>query len=237
MKRISRGSRLAIIPSIEISRTGLQPVEVPTKIGLNVRQGGLHYFTFLKSRVIKYKAMTFLAMLMILLCSCNPQNNAQLTTPTSTSTESFLNFPSITAKTDTNCRLGPSTHYNVVGWLVVGNISKVHGRLQSGGWWYIENVSNNEPKFCWVWAETTIVTGDTDMLPFITPLALQESIPGQETNPNQGTNPMSSNLPPLVMITPGWKSGANNCGGCIQSLLQPLNIIKSNFPIDQNSNQ
>jgi len=78
-------------------------------------------------------------------------------------------YPSITALLDTNCRKGPDKVYEVVGGLRVGETSRVHGQLKDGGWWYIENITNPEPKYCWVWAETTVVTGDTDALPFVVP--------------------------------------------------------------------
>jgi hypothetical protein len=78
-------------------------------------------------------------------------------------------YPTITALLDTNCRKGPGKVYEIVGGLHVGETSKVHGKLRDGGWWYIENITNPEPKYCWVWAETTVVTGDTDALPDVVP--------------------------------------------------------------------
>lgn len=76
-------------------------------------------------------------------------------------------YPTITAILDTNCRTGPDKVFELVGGLRVGEVSEVHGRLRGGGWWYIKNLTRDDPKYCWVWAETTTVTGDIDMVPYI----------------------------------------------------------------------
>ena len=77
-------------------------------------------------------------------------------------------IPIITASVETNCREGPSPDYSVVGYILVGQESTVHGKNSSSNWWYIKNPKNPN-QFCWVWGETTVVTGDTSILPVITP--------------------------------------------------------------------
>lgn len=91
-----------------------------------------------------------------------PANQPTLWIPPSGSS-----YPSITASLNTNCRSGPDKFFDVVGALRVGDTSEVHGKLNGGGWWYIKNVTNPDPKYCWVWAETTVVTGDTSNLPVV----------------------------------------------------------------------
>lgn len=84
--------------------------------------------------------------------------------PTATSTA-----PTITASQNTNCRLGPSIVYDPpVGSLKVGEKARVAGRTTNNSWWYIENPAR-PGQYCWVWGETTTVTGDTAALPFVTP--------------------------------------------------------------------
>ena len=78
------------------------------------------------------------------------------------------NLPTITATINTNCRSGTSTEYPRVGSLLVGQVSTVHGRNSSSTWWYIANPSK-PASFCWVWTETTVVTGNTSTLPVVTP--------------------------------------------------------------------
>ncbi|MBA4419678.1 MAG: hypothetical protein C0391_00860 [Anaerolinea sp.] len=131
--------------------------------------------------------------------TATPETIAVVTTPTVEPTlwipPSGSTYPTITATMDTNCRLGPDKVYEVVGALRVSDISKVHGKLLQGGWWYIENVSNDEPQYCWVWAETTKVTGDTTLLPFITP-----PLPPAQSNP-QLTLTITA-APPASVVCP-----------------------------------
>lgn len=87
------------------------------------------------------------------------------TVPTATFTP---NIPTIIASIDTNCRTGPSKLYPAVGYLLAGKQSTVHGRNDSNTWWYIAN-PGKPGQFCWVWAETTTVSGNTANLPVITP--------------------------------------------------------------------
>jgi len=74
----------------------------------------------------------------------------------------------IRANVDTNCRLGPSTLYDIVGYLLADRQSEVQGRNDSQTWWYIENPGKSGA-FCWVWGQTTNVQGDVSLLPVINP--------------------------------------------------------------------
>ncbi len=74
----------------------------------------------------------------------------------------------IRADVNTNCRLGPHPVYGVIGYLTTDQTSTVVGQLEGGGWWYIENTTAGREN-CWVWGDTTVVTGDTTGLPYITP--------------------------------------------------------------------
>ena len=81
--------------------------------------------------------------------------------------------PTISASINTNCREGPSQDYEVLGYLLAGQTSEVQGRDNSNNWWYIKNPEKPNSS-CWVWTETTNVTGDTSDLPVITPVPLPE---------------------------------------------------------------
>jgi len=78
----------------------------------------------------------------------------------------------ISASINTNCRSGPGPQYRLVGYLFVGQQSEVLARNRSGGWWYIRNPAHPE-RFCWVWAQTTQVSGDTAAIPVYSSLAAQ----------------------------------------------------------------
>lgn len=86
-------------------------------------------------------------------------------TPIFTATSSN---PMITASMPTNCRTGTGTNYPRVGSLVVGQVAEVIGRNSSSTWWYIANPSN-PGGFCWIWGETTSVTGNASALQVMTP--------------------------------------------------------------------
>ena len=76
--------------------------------------------------------------------------------------------PTIRADVDTNCRLGPSKLYQVIGYVLVGQESSVHGRNSEGTWWYIATPLK-PGSYCWAWSGSTRVEGDTSALPVITP--------------------------------------------------------------------
>lgn len=92
-------------------------------------------------------------------------------TPSPTATLSFTytsTFPMITANIDTNCREGPGPNYRATGYLMVGQVSTVHGKNSSSSWWYIEN-PKVPGRFCYVWGGSTTVSGDTSSIPVLTP--------------------------------------------------------------------
>jgi len=79
-------------------------------------------------------------------------------------------YPIISAQVATNCRKGPGTNFEKVGILLEGEESEVHGRNATNSWWYIRNPTDPQG-FCWVWGETTTVTGDIASIPIATPPA------------------------------------------------------------------
>lgn len=111
--------------------------------------------------------------------------------PTNTQAPPPPSGPTISASEDTNCREGPAPEYPRLGYLLKDETSQVVGRHSQNTWWYIKNPRNANQN-CWVWGETTRVTGDTSSLPVITP------------------------PPPPVGVNPSFRaffSGLNNCGG------------------------
>jgi hypothetical protein len=76
----------------------------------------------------------------------------------------------ITSTEDTNCRKGPGVIYEIVGKLLVGQTTEVVARYQNGKFWLIKNPADST-QTCWVWDETTRVTGNTASLPEATPPA------------------------------------------------------------------
>lgn len=72
--------------------------------------------------------------------------------------------PNISASIDTNCRKGPGQIYEAVSYLLVGKTSEVVNQYQNGTWWVIKD-PNNPSQRCWVWGQTTLVTGNWKQLP------------------------------------------------------------------------
>lgn len=79
----------------------------------------------------------------------------------------------ISASVNTNCREGPGQDYEIEGYLLKNQSSTVVGKDKSGNWWVIEN-PDKPGEECWVWAETTTVTGDTSAIAEIEPPPLPD---------------------------------------------------------------
>jgi uncharacterized protein YgiM (DUF1202 family) len=75
--------------------------------------------------------------------------------------------PMVSVSVNTNCRAGPSTAYDNLGALTVGQSAEVVGKYTPANWWIIQNPSGSGT--CWIWGQYASVTGDTSSLPEMTP--------------------------------------------------------------------
>ncbi len=66
-------------------------------------------------------------------------------TPTPTSC-----VPFVIAQQDANCRTGPGSAYDVVGYLLTGEMALIDGRLIDSSWWRVGNP--DAAGTCWVWS-------------------------------------------------------------------------------------
>jgi hypothetical protein len=82
----------------------------------------------------------------------------------------------ITSTENTNCRKGPGVMYEITGKLLVGQTSEVIARYQNGKFWLIKNPAD-PTQVCWVWDETTQVSGNVASLPEATPPATPNVTP------------------------------------------------------------
>lgn len=112
--------------------------------------------------------------------------------------------PTITANVATNCRMGNTTDYPIVGALQPGQTSAVVGRDAAVQWWYIKN-PDNPTTDCWVWGQTTTVSGDTSGLPVVDPPPL----PTPEETPIASFN---ANF-----------AGVHDCGGQLTAIFSVKN--------------
>ena len=74
----------------------------------------------------------------------------------------------LTANVETRCRQGPSTAFQVVSFILVGQQAEIIGRNPEATWWLIRDPQG---KFgnCWVWGETTQPLGDPSGVPVVQP--------------------------------------------------------------------
>lgn len=63
---------------------------------------------------------------------------------------------------DSNCRLGPSTFYNIVDQIEAGKVMPVIGRSEDSAWWQIVNDTGRE---CWIFNENATPNQDFSSLP------------------------------------------------------------------------
>ncbi len=83
-------------------------------------------------------------------------------TPGPTSTPGFTSTPTVpevTVSTNTNCRTGPGTQYDLIGGLNVGQTAVVVGKNTSTNYWIINNPGKSGT--CWLWGEYATVSGNT----------------------------------------------------------------------------
>jgi hypothetical protein len=69
---------------------------------------------------------------------------------------------------NTNCRAGNATVYDLVFVMMVGQTAEVVGRDAYGQYWVIRDPSRPADT-CWLWGRYATVTGDSSVLPIVTP--------------------------------------------------------------------
>lgn len=67
--------------------------------------------------------------------------------------------PSVTAIQNANCRFGPATVYDIVGYLLSGETADIAGRNETSTYWWIENPDN--VGYCWIWDNLVETECDT----------------------------------------------------------------------------
>jgi hypothetical protein len=100
------------------------------------------------------------------------------------------------ASLNTNCRSGPGLVYPIVGYLVVGEPAEVVGRYPGDAWWVIQHPTRPD-RTCWVWSQTTMVTGDIAGLPLVQapPTPIPTKIPTRTPTPSFRALPTDTETP------------------------------------------
>ncbi len=82
-------------------------------------------------------------------------------------TTATLGPPFATGNENCNCRFGPSSDYDVVGYLLEAQSAPIDGRNAEWTWWWIKRQDGYG--HCWVWDGLVSVSGDTSVVPIINP--------------------------------------------------------------------
>lgn len=80
--------------------------------------------------------------------------------PESTPTPSV---PTVSVSVNTNCRTGPSTQYDLLGGLNVGQTAEVVGKNSAVANYWVVRLSGGT--VCWLWGQHATVSGNTANLP------------------------------------------------------------------------
>jgi hypothetical protein len=75
--------------------------------------------------------------------------------------------PMATANQNANCREGPSTEYEVSGYLMLGEQALIEGQL-AGGYWYVITPPGSTQS-CWIAGSVVNVTGDLGTVNVVSP--------------------------------------------------------------------
>jgi hypothetical protein len=136
-------------------------------------------------------------------------------TPTNTSSPSLACSPQLTGLKDANCRVGPSTLYDVYGTLFQGQTVDILAVNEEGTWFMVEHPQSFRNP-CWVWNGPAVQEqGDLSCTQVLAvDLPSPEKKPpsnGGQSSPSDGQSPPSggsppsgsgSGNPPVLIITP-----------------------------------
>jgi hypothetical protein len=93
-------------------------------------------------------------------------SSTQIILTSTTAPTSTPSHPMISSTVNTNCREGPSSDWEILSGLMVGQTSQVLGRLYTNKWYLIVD-PDDATNSCWVWSKTTVIAGDLNQIPII----------------------------------------------------------------------
>lgn len=135
-------------------------------------------------------------------------------TPTVTLTPT-PSVPQVSVSTNTNCRTGPGTQYDLIGALVVGQTAEVIGKYSPSNYWIIKNPNGSGN--CWLWGQYATVTGNTANLPeYPVPATPTPSLPAPVKNLNASISCVLQAAPVFINIVTvelTWSDQSSNEDG------------------------
>jgi len=139
-------------------------------------------------------ALTVTAQALLLQPSAFTSTPEFTSTPGPSSTPEFTptpTVPQVTVSTNTNCRTGPGTQYDLIGGLLVGETAIVVGKNTSTGYWIINNPGKSGT--CWLWGQYATVSGNTAGL-------TEYAVPPTPTPTSTSTPTATPTLAPPVSV-------------------------------------
>lgn len=94
-----------------------------------------------------------------------PDTATPTPSPTGTATQTPTAVPAakVYMDGDTNCRSGPSSHYDWLGYILKGESAFILGRAEGEDYWLIENLDAEGT--CWVWGGYATLQGYYNQVP------------------------------------------------------------------------
>ncbi|WKZ37925.1 MAG: hypothetical protein QY332_08280 [Anaerolineales bacterium] len=137
--------------------------------------------------------------------------------PDSTPTPSV---PTVNVSVNTNCRTGPSTQYDNIDSLLIGQTAEIVGKNTQTGYWIIKRLNGSGT--CWLFPQYATVSGNTANLPEypVPPTPTPSSTPTATTTPTPSAPAAVDNVT-MNMACPNaihsgtlqWEDKSNNEDG------------------------
>jgi hypothetical protein len=120
--------------------------------------------------------------------------------------------PEVSVTSNTNCRRGPSTDYDLVFTMYPGSKAQVVGKDTPDNYWIINNPTGGT---CWLWGQYAVLTGDTSSVPeFPRPEPVAQATkppkPTKTSGPTAGPAATATEAPPQA---PGGFAQSRTCEG------------------------
>ncbi|HNN14185.1 MAG TPA: SH3 domain-containing protein [Anaerolineales bacterium] len=127
-------------------------------------------------------------------------------TPAPTATETAIPItdtpqvpPEIKLTKNSNCRVGPSTFFNIVDQIAAGTSLPVIGRNEDNSWWQVVNATGHE---CWIFNENALPNSDLRAIQ----IGESPALPGVPAN-FFVTDQLCQPGPKKFSVTLSWSSG------------------------------
>jgi uncharacterized protein YraI len=140
----------------------------------------------------------------------------------------------VSVTSDTNCRTGPSSDFDLVLTMHPGATAPVIGKYPSANYWIISNPAGGS---CWLWGQYATVTGDTSSVPDYPAPAAPSPKPTKVKKPTETPEP-SHTPAPVAPNVPANLAYDRTCEGAFASDgITPIWVETVNLTWQDSSNE